>query len=244
MSASRVEMRPKHSIAAALALVLLLIPPLAAARWYQVEVVVFKRTAAATDEQWGELSALPDFSRIVTLAELPADNPPARPGAFVTLSPGNRRLAGVARRLRRSGEYDTVLATAWRQPSYGVVGARRVYLSDLAPAAVTDATGEAPAPTADTLTVDVPVNRQVEGIVAIKISRLMHIEVDFLYYHEGVPVRLQETRKAKLREIHHFDHPLFGLIVQVSPFVLPAVPETAAVGADEPADTDAPAATP
>lgn len=210
----------------------------ASARWYQVEVIVFEHTggAASGNEQWPELAEMPDFSQAMELlTDIPAmaDEPPPagaanEPVAFVPLARGDMRLAGVAQRLSGARGYHPLFATAWRQPSFGVAGAKRVYLSDLG-----GSRSGRIGITADTAGILSP---KAEGTVSIKVDRLLHIVVDFLYYHESLPVRLQETRGAKLREIHYFDHPLFGVIVQVSPFVLPDVPATAEVAADEPLD--------
>ncbi|MCP5201591.1 MAG: hypothetical protein H6977_16425 [Gammaproteobacteria bacterium] len=226
--------------AALCALALLLAAPAAWARWYQVDVVVFRQAGAADSggETFPALASLPDYDSAMRLvSELPdlSDEPAALPGtapaevAFRPLPRGERRLAGAASRLA-SGGYEVLVATAWRQPSFGVAGARRVYLSDLddgAPGEVQLGPG------------GVPLARTpaVEGTVAIKVARLLHVEVDFVYDHDGTPVRLAETRKAKLRETHYFDHPLFGVLVQVSPYVLPEpeAPENAA-GTDEPED--------
>ncbi len=227
----------------ALALLALLFAQVAEARWYQVEVVVFRQPPgiATGGEQWLAPDELPDYGRAVRLVrDLPSlDDEPAPGGsavapgpvAFEPLPGRERRLAGVARRVDGGG-YELLLAAGWRQPGFGVARPKYVYLSDrddapaALPAALPDAAPEAvlPAP-------------RIQGTVAIKVARLLHVELDFLYDHEGVPVRLHETRKLKLREIHYFDHPLFGVVVQVSPYVLPTAPETAEVGADEPEDT-------
>ena len=222
------------------------LPASAAARWYQVEVVVF-RQPTGTDiggETFAPLAALPNFRRAVRLvADLPemsdepapvADEAEAQaPIAFKPIDDDDRRLAGVARRLRGGG-YETLLATAWRQPSFGVSRARRVYLSDRDPAI----TGVLPVSEDGTLaTARVP---NVEGTVSIKVSRLLHVEIDMLYYRDGTPVRLSETRKVKLRETHYFDHPLFGVVVQVSPYVVPQVEATESVSEEEPLDPGEP----
>lgn len=223
---------------AALAVLLFAAAP-ASARWYQVEVVVFEHSgsAATGDEQWPELAELPDFSRAQELlVDLPAlADEPALPGgaampiAFTPLGRGELRLAGVEQRLRSSADYRPLLAAGWRQPSFGVAGAKHIYLSDLGTrrnaAAGVSPTALAPGPAL-----------RSEGTVAIKVSNLLVIDVDFVYYHAGLPVRLRASRTAKLREIHYFDHPLFGVIVQVAPFALPEVPETTAVSGDEPVD--------
>jgi hypothetical protein len=226
--------------------VTLAVPPAVFARWYQVEVIAFRHSSGLSTggEQWAELSALPDFANTVDLiVELPdMDDEPtmrndkagrsAEPIAFSALEPREMHLAGVERRLRNSSSYEVLSVSAWRQPSFGVRRARRIYLTDVD---LRNALGVADIASGD-LT---PPTRQIEGIVSIKVSRLLHIEIDYLYYHEGTPIRLSETRKAKLREIHYFDHPLFGVVVQVSPYVIPSVPTTADVAADEPEDPDA-----
>ena len=223
----------------ALALLALLFAQVAEARWYQVEVVVFRQPQgiATGGEQWQIPETLPDYSRAVRLVrDLPSlDDEPAPgdataaagPVAFEPLPGRERRLAGVARRVDGGG-YELLLAAGWRQPSFGVARPKYVYLSER----------DDVAPTLSVTTPDSALaTPRVQGTVAIKVARLLHVELDFLYDHDGVPVRLHETRKLKLREIHYFDHPLFGVVVQVSPYVLPTVPETAAVSADEPEDT-------
>ncbi|MEX2482699.1 MAG: CsiV family protein [Gammaproteobacteria bacterium] len=196
----------------------------AQARWYQVDVVVFRHSSGMTTagEQWPELENLPDFRRSVRLDEdgqRSGEAPQGGPTAFQRLARGERRLDGAAGRVS-GGDYELLLADAWRQPSFGVAGAKRVYLSDLSdgsdPATLVVGPGGVVA----------AIEPRIEGTVAIKVARLLHIEVDVLYRHEDVVVRLSETRRAKLRETHYFDHPLFGVLVQVSPFVVPEVAAT------------------
>lgn len=200
------------------------------ARWYQVEVLVFRHAGGQSTggEQWPELAVRPEIAqatRLLTTTELPASAAEdGTPPPFVLLPRGEWRLGGAARRLG-SGGYELLHAAAWRQPGYGVVGARRVYIGD-ADEIVRVGPGGNPAP-------GVP---RVAGTVAIKVARLLHVEVDLVYDHDGQPVRLQETRRVKLRETHYFDHPLFGVLVQVAPFALPEAPATLEVGPDEPED--------
>jgi len=229
-------MRPDIVTTVVLACALLLGSEVVMARWYQVEVLVFRHTSGLSTggEEWSPIAALPDFSNVVTL-ESKTPEPIAQELATPAFSPlglNSMRLAGIASRLRQSDNYDLLLRSAWRQPSYGVARAKRVYLSDAENAVGQVVGGPTPLEVVSTNAAA----RTTEGILSVKISRLMHIEVDFLYYHEGQPLRIAETRKAKLREIHYFDHPLFGIVVQVSPFVVASVPDTTAVTADEPAD--------
>lgn len=230
---------------AALLLMLLLAPGLATARWYQVEVVVFRHsvTASTGGEQWPTTTELPDFSDSMDLitdlpamADEPADIQVASgpgPIAFKLLERNERGLNDVERRLRNSSEYAPLLTAAWRQPSFGVSGAKRVHLRDIdghaAARAVQSVGGGA----------GVPATPRIEGTVMVKIARQMSVDIDFIYDHDGTPVRLKSARGMKLREVHYFDHPLFGVLVQVVPYDLPDEDPAAGSGSDEPIDEGA-----
>jgi len=47
------------------------------------------------------------------------------------------------------------------------------------------------------------------------------VNVDFVNYGEESPLRITEQRRVKLKELHYFDHPLFGVIVRVVPYRIP-----------------------
>lgn len=230
---------------AACLLLALLLSSAAEARWYQVEVVVFRHLveSATGAEQWPEMSTRPDYGQsveLVTEAEPPAAAPsPEAPSAtqtvpFTLLDKRERVTLDLERRLRNSSEYAPMLAAAWRQPSYGVGGAKRVHLSDLPP------TPPAAPPVSNApVLVDpeaTPLTPKVEGVVALKVARQMAVDVDFIFDHDGTPVRLKESRSLRLREVHYFDHPLFGVLVQVLPWVPPDEDPAAGAGADEPVD--------
>lgn len=241
-----------------LILVCALLPGVASARWYQVDVVVFRHNGdvATGGEEYAAEIELPDYSAATPLiTEEPAASatapsatasadaaasPTAVPAVvpFTLLDRGERTLAEVERRLRNSREYAPIMSASWRQPNLGVAGAKAVYLTDLN-------TVKKPAPKPGAPVVPPPEPEPgveppkpvVAGTVTVKVARLMNVDVDFVYDNDGTPVRLRETRKVKLREIHYFDHPLFGVIVQVTPWVPPNEdPARQAASADEPED--------
>ncbi len=233
----------------ALLMLLLLVPGLAAARWYQVDVVVFRHNVESTagGEQWPAMTALPDFGDSMDLiTDLPAmaDEPrdaqvASGPGpiAFKALERNERGLNDVERRLRNSSEYAPLLSAAWRQPSFGVSGAKRVHLTDID----THAAAHVKQTTDNTAGVPVAaLTPRIEGTVTVKVARQMNVDIDFIYDHDGKPVRLTAARSVKLREVHYFDHPLFGVLVQVVPYDLPDEDPAAGSGSDEPLD-DSPA---
>ncbi len=232
-------------IRALVLLALLLTPALAMARWYQVDVVVFRHNVAPAlgAEQWPALNAIPDYSGSVDLltdesavegeaSSAQIDNA-AQPTAFKALRARERSLVDAERRLRNSSQYAPLLSAAWRQPKLAVGGAKRVHLSDVdvrpstlqvqSSDAAVGAPGSLPTP-------------RIEGTVLVKIARQMSVDVDFTYANEGTPVRLRATRGAKLREVNYFDHPLFGVLVQILPYDLPDDDPSAGTASDEPVD--------
>lgn len=179
----------------ALYLSLLLVAPHARAE-YQVEVVVFAHAAADSDgEQWVEDAGLPDRGGYATLGAVAEGGGPS----VTPLPASSQRLNGVVAALRKSGRYRTLFHASWMHPESGRV--RGVFISQ-------PAEGAAAA--------------EVLGGVRIRVTRFLHADVDMAWFPPAPPdevvphVRLQESRKIKLNEVHYFDHPLFGVLLQVS----------------------------
>ena len=85
-----------------------------------------------------------------------------------------------------------------------------------------------------------PTKLIVDGTLQIRSSLYLHVDLDFVLFRKpsiddaevreqleaglitnriNIPadyVRLTESRRIKLNELHYYDHPLFGVIVQVS----------------------------
>lgn len=188
-----------HLPASVILCLLLSLVAVSARAEYQVEVVVFAHTAADADgEQWIDDTGLPDTSGFAVLG-VPPD-----PGAaaLAPLPASSHRLGGVVGALRRGGRYRTLFHAAWLHPEGGRL--RGAYISLPAPAAVPDAGPE------------------LAGSVRLRVTRFLHADVDMAFLAEvpatgaAVHVHLQESRKIRLNEVHYFDHPLFGVILQVS----------------------------
>lgn len=194
------------------------------ASWYQVEVIVFERLAPDLDgEVWIENPGLPDRSTAINLvaaADVVATDP-ARLMPYLALDAARLRLDGVYRTLRLTREYRPLLHVAWQQPGEGAAGDRAVHLEQFRePDAAAPETGF------------VPRDLILDGLVQVRVGRFLHAQVDMVYFPQpgrlpalAVPagargaadyVRMRQRRKILLNELHYFDHPLFGLIVQVS----------------------------
>ena len=82
-----------------------------------------------------------------------------------------------------------------------------------------------------------PPQLRYDGFVRLRSARFLHLDIDFAYFlapdapdapdaADATPApgreaqadyaRLTESRRVRLNEIHYFDHPLFGVVVQVS----------------------------
>ncbi len=198
----------------------------AKSRWYQVEVIVFRHIGPANpdEETWPDLESLPDFHDAVNLfvdlpnysegsgSERSNEVEISGPLAFESLPSRALKMSGVFRRLRTLSSYAPLLHVGWRQPGLSRSRARRVFISDKARVQNDVAT----------MQLEVPIEERVEGTVQISAGRLLYVATDFVNYFGESAVRITEQRKVKLKEIHYFDHPLFGVIVQVTPYRIAA----------------------
>ena len=226
-------MKPQTFLKSGVFLVLFTLAP-AASAWYQVEVIVFQYLRPNADgEEFAGDSGMPESDGAV---ELTATGLGDAKGPFVPyrLAPPSRyRLAGAYQSLRASHDYRPILYTAWEQPGSGEGPARAVHLAQISGAASMGA-GEG----AD----QAAAGKIVDGTVRVRSGRFLYVDVDMAWFADdagtaaGQPaaVRLRGTRKVKLNELHYVDHPLFGVLIEVSR-LRSDVP--GAAGGDEPGKT-------
>lgn len=214
-------------------------------RWYQIELIVLRHltpitAGGATSRPTPEM---PDYSDALSLIEdvpqfddellTPADDAPATPIAFQRLPDDQLALASVYQRLGRSGEVEPLLHIGWRQPSFGTERARRIRIPDrpaLSPEPGTEAaTPPAPETTSEPLPGESLAPR-FDGAVRLRIGRYLVFDADFVFQNLETLVRLNETRRLMFGEIHYFDDPNFGLLVQVTPFAIAAPGDATTAG--------------
>lgn len=169
---------------------------------YDVEVVIFTvRHPGDAGEQWPTL--LPEETESAgiysndKISELPV---------------ASYRLNGISNGLRQSSAYAVVFHKAWRQPAYDNANAVGY--------PVDTAAGN---------------GRNIEGTIRLTRERFLHMDTDLLMMSEGsrndvvatsapytAPVyALREKRRIKSRVLHYFDHPYFGMIATVTPYLSP-----------------------
>jgi hypothetical protein len=197
----------------------------AQAAWYQVEVIVFETINPDADgEFWNGSPGLPDTAYSTDLAMSPTDVALPDGGSdlipYFALDASRHRLEGVFHTLRLTREYRPLLHVAWQQPGEGTVAGRQVHIMRLREPAA--------APAADA-GLSVPVDAIIDGVMQLRVGRFLHVALDLAYFPRpaaipgAVPVapateymRMRERRKVLLNDLNYFDHPLFGVLVQVS----------------------------
>lgn len=216
------------------------------ADWYRVEVVLFEYTSPDADNEWWyENPGLPGRHQTIELLTdmadpVPGETPEAAAeedlSPYLALPKTDYRLGGVRRVLEASGEYRPLLHVAWQQPGLGSREIRAIHLDNTQfeekpPEQVEAEPGEVSYQPEYT-----PPVKVYDGIVRLRKSRFLHLDVDFAYFPdrpgrsepalpEGTDgagrlvadyVRMTESRRIKPDELNYFDHPLFGLIIQVT----------------------------
>lgn len=202
--------------------------------WYTIELIVFQdlRADGLHAEGWPTEPDRPTEARYVELtssSDLALDEDDdalgSTPFGFRLLDTSAFRLTEIASRLRHSQRYRPLLHIAWRQPGFTRADSRTVRIhSELPERLGTDSIGS--------------LNLAIDGTVRLFRGRYLHVEVDLLHYRpEGSVVtaggsgsapatlfRLTQSRRMRSRELHYFDHPLFGVIMVATPFEQPAPP--------------------
>lgn len=174
-----------------------------AADWYQVEVLAF-RYSVEENSAWSPAPALPDFAQALRLAPVPEDSPaPTGPVAWQTLPAHELRLAGARQALVRTGRVALLFHTGWRQRAGE---GRPVYLSS---------------PLEDTASGGLP-RPFVEG--AVKLTPAgpgFRLASRFVAHTVEASILLGESRAVVEGDLHYLDHPLVGMILQVTAYAPP-----------------------
>lgn len=209
--------------------------PVLAESWYQVEVIVFDRLSPNLDgEQWQDQ----DFKRRENMVELQA----ASIGELIPysiLDKSRNRLGGIYRYFRLSSDFRPLYHVSWQQQATERRNSRYVHIERL------DGGQSTPiAKTTELVVEEEPAfieefslpDKIIDGSIRIRSGFYLHADIDLSYFTQlptankvvrsseeslangldKTEIKLKETRKIKLNEIHYFDHPMFGVILQVS----------------------------
>ena len=164
----------------------------------EVEVIVFRYTAAANGQEWGV--ALPStlLASAVPLASAPASSAGGA-GEFTAYPAADLRLTGVVKALNRAAGYEVLAHTAWRQAA----------TSGLAVALT-------PAPSAEANPALAP---PLQGALRLRpAGAALRVDVELLVPAGEQQVNVQAQQNVQLGELRYLDHPLAGVLLQIRPW--------------------------
>ena len=205
--------------------------------WYQVEIIIFDRiNPDLSEEKWNNEE--PSF-RLDTIELNPnyEINSEKTLIPFMIMDEKYNRMSGVHRILKLSSEYRPLVHLSWQQPATKQSESRYVHI-------VKNDSSEIILEKEDQESIIEPefleefsTNKKViDGSIRIRSSFYLHVDIDLYYFKdlydsdntytndteildqniEQLIVEIKESRKIKLNEIHYFDNPVYGVILQVS----------------------------
>ncbi len=173
---------------------------------YQVEVIVFQNTAAQAlqSETWNAHPALPNTSNAISLQ----DN--TNQSAYRLLPRSNFILGQQASALRQQGNYRILLHTAWQQPLPAPNNALPVHIS----AGSANGWNLNGVITLSRLNL---INFATNIVLNLPVSELSSASQNTAFANQGVAsFQIHQRQRMRINEIHYFDHPLFGMLVEVT----------------------------
>lgn len=207
-------------------------------RWYDVEVIGFSHSRGEylNAETWPKAWQKVDTSDALDFTTL-------KNSLYVKRS-ANGPLSGMAQRIDDSSRYDLLVYTRWRQPGLKESRAKPVLIESQKRWSYQQDQGLDAQGNSVSLAQESPA---LSGTIKISLSRFLHINADMLYLApltvtevisandpeqiitqkklaqsvskqtvmQGFP--LQTSRKTRSKETQFLDHPLFGLIVRITP---------------------------
>ena len=197
---------------------MLAMPASASGRWFAIEVIVFEdlRSDGFDAERWPVDPGKPSLHNTVELTDWPAGESAGTAHAYRIVKRSELSLDAVWKRLRSSAHYRPFLHLGWQLPGLSRGTARPVHVSPhlgrSRPGTPESVGGERPT---------------VYGTVKVSLARYLHVEIDLVYQRPAVGetaasspapdrFRIMSERRMRAGELHYFDHPLFGVLMQVT----------------------------
>ena len=195
------------------------LPAGAAERWFTAEIIVFEdlRGDNLHAEHWSPDPGEPSLANAIELTHLPEDAPGEGVHAYRLMKSSNLALGEVRNRLRRSAHYRPLVHVGWRLPGLPRSAARPVHVGrslDDSGARAAEGVGAE--------------RSSVHGTVTVSRARYLQVDVDLLYNRpasseaagpSSAPTRFRIVSERRMRsgELHYIDHPLFGVLVLLTP---------------------------
>ena len=204
--------------------------------WYQVELIIFDRLSPNLGgEQWQNEPYIARDNRVELQPNDVANAEELIP--YMVMDKSRNRLGGIQYAFKLSSEYRPLIHLSWQQPATDRRQARYVHLQRLADSsAVTIPADNTVLDEPEFIEEIVQPDYLIDGAIRIRSGFYLHADIDLAYFiqlpeqnkiirvnedsvidqDEKTMIKLKETRKIKLNEIHYFDNPMYGVILQVS----------------------------
>lgn len=205
-------------------------------KWYQVELIVFKRAdeSALNQEQWQKITGQLLDGPVVHLQPVYGNNN----HAFEALPPEKLTLIEQAKRISRNHDLSLLTHIAWYQPISHRAGnpvyfhSEQDYLGDKVTLFNEDSPDE-----------HKPHLWSVEGLLNITLARYFHLTSDIIIRlpvsqpdedgsmwspSQTVLKSFQQATHTRMRsgELYYIDHPVFGMLARIAPIDTPAIVST------------------
>jgi hypothetical protein len=220
-------------------------------RWYQVEIIIFSQNNPEyrESELWPADYTLPDLAQSRELLN-PA-TVSRMPQPFTLVAAERLQLGQVAQRIKSAGDVELRLHLGWLQPGLAAEQAVAVHIYEGMPDGVKEGVPqldgtlrlilsrylhlesdlvwrEPLAPQRFDLSerqLEQPAGNGNTGDTSAGDDDITANRNDAMIGEETAPnyqvFRQQQSRLMRSSEVHYIDHPLFGIIVQVTPYQLP-----------------------
>jgi hypothetical protein len=169
---------------------------------YQVNLIVFKHMSALHSENWKHEFLKPDLKYTIELTE------PNEPSNAYTLLPENKRGLRTEASILRRHHYQVLLYVSWVQEIKRAKYMRWVHIfgGNLYGQNIHELDG----------CIKISRNRffnvNTKLYLTLPQSALRHFGSSLQTFH------LIENRRTALNKINYLDHPLFGMLVQITPY--------------------------
>ena len=153
---------------------------------YKVEVLIFEHTESTAFVDEKDKEKWRELKEsFSTVDSLPVE---AGEGMIKELPSSSQNLVQVRNKLEDSANYRVLYHKSWSQP---------VLNEEQSTAARVEVSG------------------LVDGTINLMKKKYLHMKTDLVFNSTEGSVELKENRRIKSKELHYFDHPLFGLLVRV-----------------------------
>ena len=159
-------------------------------KWYRVEVLVFENNDKEALSQAFASQSKPNFTNAINLSQMPNEK-------FRPLSDNQFTLAEAKSKIQK--RYRLITHKGWSQTLESKNEAIAVHLN----------------------------HGDLDGIVRLSGGKYLHIDTDMLLHkqlrtdgglQEGLQAfRMKDSSRIRANEIHYIDHPLYGMIITVTP---------------------------